>query len=391
MTARRSAAALLVAAVIIWTPTTASAGVPSEGADIEGAVAPRPEAEPDGYREVDGRQEPVYEVLPGDILRISTTVTNTGTIDYWTYGGNFWVDGADVFNTPGVPRTYGFGADATWGSAIGVPPDDPNPDRDHPYTRRLMQLWSTIPPGASSSLSWPLTVDAPPAAGEYVSVTFHWRVGVSDPPLVHESQSARVWLTGDAGGYTDVPSSSPFAADIAWMTSKGITSGYDVGPGLREFRPWSNVTRDAMAAFVHRFAGTPFHSPMGTLPFRDVPRSHDRYLAIDWMAFNRYATGWETPDGSREYRPEAAITRDAMAAFLVRYLRLDASNPPATSPFTDVAPDDAFYAEICALHAAGIATGWQGADRSAQFRPYEPITRDAMAAFLHRASPLRGE
>lgn len=51
-------------------------------------------------------------------------------------------------------------------------------------------------------------------------------------------------------GYIDVPATSPFHGDIAWMADEGITTGYP-GP---TFRPTQVVTRQSMAAFMHRLA-----------------------------------------------------------------------------------------------------------------------------------------
>ena len=46
----------------------------------------------------------------------------------------------------------------------------------------------------------------------------------------------------------------------------------------------------------------------------------------------------------------------------------------------DVKPTDPYYKEITWLGSTGISTGWD----DGTFRPWEPINRDAMAAFLYR-------
>jgi len=51
------------------------------------------------------------------------------------------------------------------------------------------------------------------------------------------------------------------------------------------------------------------------------------------------------------------------------------------SPFTDVPPDHWAYPEIVAAHQAGIVFGYS--DRT--YRPYDPVTRAAMAVFVARA------
>lgn len=53
--------------------------------------------------------------------------------------------------------------------------------------------------------------------------------------------------------FDDVPPTSPFADDIAWLAERGITVGCDSdGPPL--FCPGEHVTRGQMAAFLRRFA-----------------------------------------------------------------------------------------------------------------------------------------
>jgi hypothetical protein len=49
--------------------------------------------------------------------------------------------------------------------------------------------------------------------------------------------------------FSDVPAGHPFAHDIYWLAETGVTTGYPDGT----FRPDEPVTRQAMAAFLHRF------------------------------------------------------------------------------------------------------------------------------------------
>lgn len=87
-------------------------------------------------------------------------------------------------------------------------------------------------------------------------------------------------------------------------------------------------------------------------------------------------TGW--PDGT--YRPDAPVNRDAMAAFFYRYAGSPDFTAPAESPFVDVSSADIFHKEILWLQSTGITYGWE----DGTYRPYTPIKRDAMAAFLYR-------
>ncbi len=66
-------------------------------------------------------------------------------------------------------------------------------------------------------------------------------------------------LLSSAGGmaadhFSDVPDDHRFAVEIGWLVSEGVTTGFEDGT----FRPTNPVTRQAMAAFLHRYTtGTP--------------------------------------------------------------------------------------------------------------------------------------
>lgn len=56
-----------------------------------------------------------------------------------------------------------------------------------------------------------------------------------------------------AGGFTDVDDDSVFKTDIEWLADAGVTKGCNP-PTNDRFCPSSNVTREQMAAFMHRLA-----------------------------------------------------------------------------------------------------------------------------------------
>jgi hypothetical protein len=56
-----------------------------------------------------------------------------------------------------------------------------------------------------------------------------------------------------AGGFTDVPAGSRFAADIEWLADAGVTKGCNP-PDNTKFCPGDSVTREQMAAFMRRLS-----------------------------------------------------------------------------------------------------------------------------------------
>ena len=100
---------------------------------------------------------------------------------------------------------------------------------------------------------------------------------------------------------------------IIWAHQAGITTGFPDGT----FRPTQPIARDAMAAFLYRYAGSPAApAPMRPV-FSDVPARSMYAKEIAWMRTSGITTGW--PDGT--YRPASPVNRDAMAAFLHRMKR----------------------------------------------------------------------
>ena len=197
--------------------------------------------------------------------------------------------------------------------------------------------------------------------------------------------------------FIDVAPDSPFLDDINWLRDSGIALGWVMPDGGSEFRPGAPITREAMAAFLFRSAqmaegsvctlwpcATDFEPP-DVPTFADVSADNVFYREIEWLAATGIASGWELPDGTFEFRPGTNVTREAMAAYLFRA----AGSPGVDSEsdmFTDVTEANRFFTEINWLAQVGITTGWP----DGTFRPGADVTREAMAAFLHRAFLVGG-
>ena len=169
--------------------------------------------------------------------------------------------------------------------------------------------------------------------------------------------------------YHDVGLAHPFHGDIDWMTVNGLAFGYDDGG----FHPTAPVSRQAMAAFLHRVAGSPYSDWDGNPPFPDVQWDNPFIRDVAWL--RGFADGY--PDGL--FHPTAPVTRQSMAAFLYRL----AGRPEVTvdgAPFPDVPADHAFTEAVTWLAETGIAGGYD----DGTFRPTAPVSRQAMAAFIHR-------
>jgi hypothetical protein len=176
--------------------------------------------------------------------------------------------------------------------------------------------------------------------------------------------------------FSDVPADHPFFGEVAWLVQHQVADGFEDGT----FRPLAPVSRQAMAAFIHRLSGSPAPPPSAPT-FSDVGPDHVFREEIAWLAGSGLSQGYA--DGT--FRPAAPVSRQAMAAFIHR----SAGSPalPSGAPtFRDVGPTNPFVTPIRWLAAVGVTTGY--ADGT--FRPQAPVSRQAMAAFLYRASQLGG-
>lgn len=173
-----------------------------------------------------------------------------------------------------------------------------------------------------------------------------------------------------APSFSDVDAAHPFSTEIEWVAAEGIANGFFDGT----FRPSLAVSRQAMSAFLHRFAGSP-EGPFLDPGFTDVGPGHPFETPIRWMADEGITTGYQ--DGS--FRPGAPVTRQSAAAFLHR---LEGEPPPAgdAPSFFDVTVEHPFHQEVAWLAGEGITTGYQ----DGSFRPSAVVTRQSMAAFLYR-------
>jgi hypothetical protein len=207
--------------------------------------------------------------------------------------------------------------------------------------------------------------DWPSIAGDGAWIAF-----AADATLSGEGETSDPWVA-TCGLYTDVGPGNQFLGAIAWLRSHEITTGYVDG----SFRPSAAVSRQAMSAFLYRLAGSPSFTPPDTAELSDVGTSHPFFAEISWLVDQEIASGYSDDT----FRPAAAVTRQAMSAFLYRFAGAEESLP-TEAPFDDVSVNHPFAREIAWMAESEISTGY--ADGT--FKPAANVTRQAMAAFLVR-------
>jgi uncharacterized protein YkwD len=166
------------------------------------------------------------------------------------------------------------------------------------------------------------------------------------------------------GGFYDTHGTA-FGDDITWLVQAGITTGCAQG----YFCPTAPVSREQMASFLVRAKNMPA-SPTDYF-VDDASSMHQG--DINSLALAGVTTGCATA----RYCPLWNVSREQMATFLARALGL-----PSTQ--VDYFWDDTgrvHEADINRMAAAGLTTGCGGG----RYCPGGAVTREQMAAFLHRA------
>ena len=204
--------------------------------------------------------------------------------------------------------------------------------------------------------------------GDLVAFT-HLSAGVAADTKWMVSVGAMTWAPPLVDRFID-DDTSEFEDDIDWLATRGITKGCTDD----RFCPDQPVTRGEMAAFLARML------------FLDGSGAEDRFTDDDASIFEsdiNAIAGLDITTGCSPdwFCPDDYVTRGQMAAFLVRTFTWQAAEPEAR--FVD---DDAsiFEGDIERLAAVGVTMGCNPPIND-RFCPDALVTREQMAAFLHRA------
>lgn len=174
---------------------------------------------------------------------------------------------------------------------------------------------------------------------------------------------------------------NPHETDIEEISRLGITLGCNP-PSNDRYCPAQSVTRAEMAAFLVRALDEGANLPAYLGLFSDVVPGAWYTPFVERLAQLGVTTG-ET-DGT--YRPNAAVSRAEMSAFLIRAFAPGGSVVPI-GRFVDL-PAGEWYAGFAeGLYVLGVTKGCSTSPLA--YCPAAPVRRDQMASFLVRSLPLR--
>ncbi|MBI5296272.1 MAG: S-layer homology domain-containing protein [Chloroflexi bacterium] len=181
--------------------------------------------------------------------------------------------------------------------------------------------------------------------------------------------------------FVDVPTEHWAWAYIESLYNAGVTGGCYAEPPY--FCPNNNVTRAQMAVFLLSAKHGPTYVPPAATgaAFPDVPKTYWAAAWIEQLA-REGATGG---CGDGNYCPDAVVTRDQMAVFLLRTKYGSGYTPPAaTGMFKDVPKTYWAAAWIEQLAREGITGGCGGGN----YCPKGVVNRAQMSVFLMAAFDL---
>lgn len=217
--------------------------------------------------------------------------------------------------------------------------------------------------------------------------SFEWTpatgmVDVGPPRPISEVDVAGRWV-----GTTDPPDSravlgDPLFGDVDLGTLGGPHSTATALNRERAIVGWAALPGE-VAYHATLWRRVPPCGPDAPGVADDVPGDHAFCAEIEWATDVGIASGY----GDGTFRPSAAATRQATAAYLHRLAGEPA--PASDDPmFDDVPADHTFFDAIQWMGETGLSTGTPTGTGGVRFDPTTPTSRQAMASFLHR---LAGE
>lgn len=126
----------------------------------------------------------------------------------------------------------------------------------------------------------------------------------------------------------------------------------------------------------------PNPNPKGSPLFTDLPPTHWAHETVQHLAEQQIVTAI----AADQFAPDAAITRETLAAWLVRAFHLE-EDAMLTRQFSDVAEENPLTGVIGGVVKAGLMLG----DAGGTFRPEAPVSRQELALVLLRVLQQHAE
>ncbi|MBO3101811.1 glycosyl hydrolase [Cellulomonas fengjieae] len=177
--------------------------------------------------------------------------------------------------------------------------------------------------------------------------------------------------------FSDVLPGSPNVDSIIWLHEQGLVDAYADGT----FRPSRPQTRQDAATLLYRYTDSTFVPAVRKPTFRDVPKKHAAYTAVEWLAHEGLVD-----TGIPLFLPKAPLDRSSAAELLWRLA--GSPEPAAPEAFTDVPSWHPYGTAIAWVTETGIIVPAS----ATRYGVLTVVTRGDFAGYLdrydHRPSPL---
>jgi hypothetical protein len=285
-------------------------------------------------------------------------------------------------------RSFVYALDASVGAPPPPPPPAPFIGTVTPSSGNSGGGSAITVGGTGFSAGAAVTIGGSPAAAQVLGPG---TIGATAPALapgtlhdmtVTNPGSSPVTLPGAwLADFLDVQQADPFHSQVEKIFRLGITAGCGGGLFCRD----APVSRAQMAVFLLTgIYGIGYTPPPCAGVFLDVACLPTPAFAAGWIE-QLAAEGITAGCGGGNFCPDAAVTREHMAVFLLVAKHGGGYAPPACSGiFADVVCPGPFADWIEQLAAEGITAGCGGGN----FCAGGPVTRGQMAVFLTQAFQL---
>ena len=206
-----------------------------------------------------------------------------------------------------------------------------------------------------------------------------------EPELLTEEDynydASDMLIEENAQAFSDIPPSHNFYKAIQWAAEEGIAGGYKDGT----FRSGEPCTRGQIIKFIWNYEGKP--NPKSTKQkFKDVPKSHGYFKAIQWAAEEGITAGYD--DGT--FGVNEPCTRGHIVTFIWRAEGKPTPHPQWESTdgkvqlFPDVPVKHNFYTAVLWAFTNNIAAGYVSGSKAGKFGLSDACTRGQAVTFFYR-------
>ena len=212
------------------------------------------------------------------------------------------------------------------------------------------------------------------------------------------NRASGVTTTAEAQYYNNLPEGSGAQGATPVNAAAGTTTGIDAA-----LQVGGTLTGKVAGAQGEALANVPVrvYTKDGSLVTRGTNTGADGTFTVTGLTTGSYLVAANMiatrPTGSLGQIFSGNVLSEAAASGVsttvgqntdIGTLSFATAGGTGTPVFTDVPAGSPFATEITWLAEQGISRGWSEADGSTTYRPWEPIHRNAMAAFMYR---LAGE